>query len=37
MKHLVIAVVALAVTMGLASARAVDFTTRPSSYAEAAQ
>jgi hypothetical protein len=37
MKHLVIAVVAFAVTMGVANARAVDFTARPNSYVEAAQ
>jgi hypothetical protein len=37
MKHLVIAVITLAVTMGLANARAVDFTARWSSYAVAAQ
>ena len=37
MKHLVIAAVAFAVTMGVANARAVDFTARASSYAEIAQ
>jgi hypothetical protein len=37
MKHLVYALVAFAVTIGVANARAVDFTARPSSYAEAAQ
>jgi|tagenome__1003787_1003787.scaffolds.fasta_scaffold20960782_3 hypothetical protein len=37
MKHLLIAVVALAVTTGLANAGAIDFTARPSSYADAAR
>jgi hypothetical protein len=35
MKHLVIALVAFAVTIGVANARAVDFTARATSYAEA--
>jgi hypothetical protein len=38
MRHVVVVLVAFAVTMGVANARAADFTARPSSYAaEAAQ
>jgi hypothetical protein len=33
MRHLVVVLVAFAVTIGLANARAVDFTARPSSHA----
>jgi hypothetical protein len=37
MKHLVILLIATAVTVGVANARAADFTARPSSYADAVQ